>query len=166
MKKSGVIVLLIGLLAGYWIFLRKGPFDKVIDFDSERFELAKSVTIGAAQNYYYTLQGEPFEKADEFIQLIVFDDQVPPESRRSVWGQLRGHYGLKPLNGDEEAFFGTIERRGIRLASYGARIEIANGWAYLVYLYNRGQEIDETEARRDAPALLADLRKLQDFFAH
>lgn len=164
MKKNGLIVLLVLLVGVYWFFWKKDRFDQPIEVNGTAYELSKTVSRGAASNYFFTPSGQEFEAASEFIQVITFDSKIPENSRVSVFQKILSQYGLKQLNSAED-YHGTANSRGIDIVSTATRIVLDDGTAYAIYIHRKNDNYEEVSARSSALNHIEELRALESVFS-
>lgn len=159
MNKKRTILLLLLLAALFWFVLNRDPFDRSFEFDGAEFDLARKVANKASANYFYTPKGDDYEQADEFIQLITFDEAVSEDERSILWNTLQTQYGLNALEGSDGTH-GSIRRRGVDIVATGTEITLDDAAAYLVYIYRKDQNHSPEIAAGEARSLINQLQNL------
>ena len=144
----------------YFEFLQKDPMDQPVSLNGRNYALSETVKSSGVKNYFFTENGEEFESATEFIQFIVFEEEIPEETRRSLWGRLARRYGLEETPSQSGNYFGTSNRRGVSAVSYGAQVTMDSGLNYTAYVKTGTPNFDLTEARSQSSQLIDELRTL------
>lgn len=157
--RNFLILLAIGVVV-YFVFLRDTRFDAPIQVQGETYEKTKKVSRGGVDNVFYTKDGTKMEYASAFVQLYVFDDEVPDERRRQALQQVRNTYRLTESLG-EGSYFGTYKQSGLKLAAYGTDIRIDARPSMVVFTETIEDESQAAEARRRANDIIRDLARIE-----
>ena len=156
--KGFVIVIAIAAVV-YFGFLRSDRFDVPISVNGTTYSLNKEVETHGLTNYFYTPEGKDTRGIIEWVQLFVYDDDFPDDTRIEVKNKALEKYNLQSLKADDTLYFGLYSAKGITAAGFGSDIRIDGRPALVLYFYPVDSEEEQKDAKRTAETIDLELKR-------
>ncbi len=121
MKNIAIIAII--LVAAYFT-IQNLAFKKDILFDGEIYSHVKEMSGGDLTNHFYTIDGEDFALAKNFIQIIEVSDNIPKSMWADSFSPLYSQYKLQSIEGEEFELAGEFKKSGLNLRSYATLITV------------------------------------------
>ena len=157
---SIVVLVVLALLAGAYVWAMQSPFPKAIAFDGRPFDRIDVIDARGTSNIFYAPKGQSRETALEFVQLVAFDDDVPEENRRLSMSYQHKSYGLKETEPDSGELFGTFKRGSTQMAAWGTVLTFQKGSAFVVHVAVQEPDFDPKQAEAATADEVAALQAL------
>jgi len=118
------IVFIALLIAAIFMYLDRNAFKKEFQFNGDRYSHVKKAYGGDLTNHFYTIEGEDFLKARQFVQIIEFPEEIPKEQFERTVQPVFKEYNLKPFNSDGLERTGSFEKGGYKFVSFSNSVRI------------------------------------------
>lgn len=141
------------------LYLLPGRYEHSISFENRDFEHAETFSRDGLTSYFYTPGGGNPGEADEFIQLIVFDEGLNEDHRSAILRQTTGSFRLEPFGSDEGTYLGGLSGQGQKIRVYGR--DARSPYLDSIALYVTGEEMGDSEAARNADGYFQALAGIQ-----
>ena len=101
----GAAVVLVALL-GYWLLSDNYPS---VVLGAETYEHVEVTVVNEVENHFFTVDGVDVDDSDRFLQISKYDHpDLTPDRVRLVQSQVIRSFGLQPLEGHQDQFFGVF----------------------------------------------------------
>jgi len=141
------------------LYLLPGRLEHSISFLNKEFKHAESFDREGMTSYFYTPTGGNPGEADEFIQLVVFDEGVSEDRRSAILRQSLGSFNLEPFGDGGSTYLGVIDDDGGETHVYAsdARSPSLDSIAF----YVTAEDMTESEAAQRAQGYFTGLASIQ-----
>lgn len=159
MKKF--IVLAIIVIAAYFIFGQTSSFENDLNFNRITYSHVKEMRGGEITNHFYTPNGEEFNTAKSFIQVIEISEAMRESNWQDRLEPLYTQYQLSPVEDQPLELAGNIQKSGFFFNSYAALIEVQgkDHMAFYVIITNDEYINETTSDKRD---IINQLKRIGD----
>lgn len=141
------------------LFLLPGRHEHPVSFENREFKHAETFSRDGLTSYFYTPGGGNPGAADEFIQLIVFDEGLSEDHRAAILRQTTGSFRLEPFGSDDGTYLGGLAEQGQKIRVYGR--DARSPYLDSIALYVTAQEIGDSEAAGNADGYFQALAGIQ-----
>ncbi|MBU0550193.1 hypothetical protein KKB55_17250 [Myxococcota bacterium] len=165
MRRAVIALVVIGALT-YFLVKSNSRYGISFPVQGRTFVKAKVVSLDGVDNYFYAEEGVEADYANELVQLYVFDDDVPDQSRRVGISKIKNDYGLKEVGEETGEYIGEVRRAGLNLVTCGLDIEIDNRPSFIAFFRGLASRSEADEAKEEIDAILEDLHEVAALLAH
>ena len=159
MKKL-VIILTVVVVAIYFVFIHGGPLKSGFNFNGETYVYAKNMYGGAIKNYFYTPNGDDFNTATAFVQVLKFDDKIQKKDWITNLKPLFNRYHLKPFEEDPFELAGRTHMAGFFYKSYAAPISV-DGKEYMAVFITGSTEKQNEDSDSEIFDIINELKNIR-----
>ncbi len=148
MKKLSIIATLL-VIAAYFIFVHGSTFKKDFNFNGETYSHIKKMYGGEITNHFYTKNGEDFNTAKDFVQIIEISDKIQKSDWSTSFRRLYNQYRLSPVQDDEFELSGNFRKAGLFFNSYAAPINVKGKehMAFYIFVTDEDQNEESTSQK-------------------
>ncbi len=124
------------LLVVYFAFIKDATFNKDFNFNGEIYSHVKVMSNRnmLGNLHVYTVNGEDINTAENSIQIIEHNEDIPKSEWASFYKNLFKQFKLVPVKDEQLELAGTSKLSGILIDSYAAPVEIEGKDYMAIYI--------------------------------
>ena len=151
------------VVVAVYLILQGLTFKTDFNFSGETYSHVKKMRGGDLTNHFYTVNGEDFNSAQKFIQIIETSSDIAKNKWTASFKPLFAQYQLKSVDGREFELAGKFKKAGLNFRSYAAPITVGGSdhMAFYVMVLNEDLGEESEAAKID---IIKNLKNIQQAF--
>ncbi len=157
---KNIIIISVIVLVVYFFFIKSSSFNQDFQFNGETYSHVKKMRGGQVTNHFYTIDGQEFNTAKKFIQIIETSEELLKNDWPTTFKPLFSQYNLTPVEKEPLELAGSIKKSGIFFKSYAAPVK-AQGKEYIAFYVLIIDNEDEEESNSKKMSIIRKLKKIR-----